>query len=218
MTLPSIELTPIIVALFGLLGVVIQSIVTYKMNKSNRIEQKKRKKEVHSTKINTLIKNKLYRFGSKKLWLNVIILLIFIGLFSFGVKITISQFSRKPKAEITLKTTTLPSIVDLYGKCKNIDPNNRFLWIVVYSKKDKLFFPSCTSVKVDIHKRTWYCRDINVGLSGEIYTISLLLVENRSETDSLISNYCRDPTRHGLTDLKTGINILDSKEIQVINN
>jgi hypothetical protein len=212
MKFSSSEITQMIVAIIGLIGLIFQGIVTYMVSNAKDTNTKNVNKTIAK------VSQRLNRYPKKYRRISLIIALLFLTITIPGFKTLYIKYYVEPYITIDFpkENQQVDASIDMSGKYKNINQKDYIGWIVVYSYIDnKYFFHSCP---VNFHpiEKNWTNNKTVIGLSNdknEKFNILFILVNSNSKTYEELLKYLNDKNSHGLDKLPDGIQIL--KEISV---
>jgi len=197
------DIASIIVAVIGLIGIIIQVIIAYKMGKDRVPENK------------TLSKIKDYKNSKPKkyVWIHIIIACVFAVMASPGVKTGYNKIFIEPSVRIIYpkENDRVEVSLNIKGKYHNVNPEKQTIWIAVYSQADNRYFLHETSATINRGEKEWTNVHTIVGTEYDKNTeadILALLIDYETNSYQEILNYLEDPARHGLERLPEGCQIL----------
>lgn len=123
-------------------------------------------------------------------------------------------FSPDQAIEITITYPQAEQKVDLRetvtGEWKNISEQQIWIWVVVYSQSDKLFYPHKVSAEIDFTGK-WTSLDTDIGDAadqGKKFDIKAVLADEIAQ--DAFNRYANTPESSGLIRLPTGAKVYRS--------
>ncbi len=214
MKFSSSEITQIIVAIIGLIGLIFQGIITYLISKSKDNKAKKASPTIIKISQNFSKNPKKYK------WISFIVAFIFLTITFPGLKTSYNKIFVVPYITISYPENNqyIDAEIDLNGKYRNINQNKQLIWIAVYSYIDNKYFLHNRPVDINPNDRSWTNNNTIVGLpsdNNKKFNILLLLVDSNSKSYNEILNYLEDKNRHGLDKLPDGVQILKQNSVYI---
>lgn len=199
MNFTSPEITQIIVAIIGLLGLIFQGIITY-------IVSKRRDNFQGLNETIVKIRKTANYYPSKYKWISIIIAFVFLILAIPGTRILYNKNFSEPfiVAYSPKQNDVVEATIDINGKYRNIDQNEQLIWIAVYSNSDSKYFLHICPANIIPLDKTWNNDGTMIGMNGDKnkkFHILILLVKKNSKCHSEILKYVNDESRHGLDKL-----------------
>jgi hypothetical protein len=197
MKLASSEITQIIVAIIGLLGLISQSIIAYLLSKDSNTDSKPKIKQ---------FKQRIKKNPQKYKWINLIIAITFIFFFLPGSHLIYNRVFVEPSVSIISPhdMQSVNDIIDIEGKCRNIRKQEQLIWITIYSYTDEKYFFHKSSATIDYENDKWKNIKTVIGTPydlGKKFEILVVLVDINSDTFFEIKKYNENPNSHGLDKL-----------------
>lgn len=177
MNFTSADITQIIVAIIGFVGLITQAFI---MNPPGPQISKKR----------------LIKIG---------IIIVCLSAIAFGSR-PLFKYMNEPRITISYPkpNDAVETTIDIHGKYKNIDHDKQLIWIAIHTSVDQKYFMHPSPVEINLVNKTWENKNTVIGVDTDkdkMSRIIALLINKNSNSHEEVLSHVNDNSRHGLDNL-----------------